>query len=190
MIQSHRKLVVGDKVSFECLICGRCCSSGPNVGLTAFDILRIASYLGVGWRELRGKYVVAVIADFTAIPVLKDRGGGVCVFLEILDGKPRCRIYPARPMRCRLYPFIPYSPGDKGTLYLDECCPGTKTNRVVEPPWDVLQNFLSEVGIHYSRVYSLTFGEGLEPLEALERTIEEIACSAWKAVGKLEPAKC
>jgi len=74
MNHDYIKLSFGDKVRFKCLRCGRCCSSGPNVGLTAFDICRIARFLDLDWRELKGKYVIAVIADMIAIPTLRDKG--------------------------------------------------------------------------------------------------------------------
>ncbi len=180
MRHEYLKLSIGDKVNFECLMCGRCCSSGPNVGLTAFDIHRIAQFLGENWRNLKGKYVVAVIADRIAIPVLRDKGNGRCVFLEFRNGEAFCRIYPARPMRCRLYPFIPYSPGNNEIIYLDKCCPGLKANKLIEPPWEILENCNFEAKLHYSELYRLVFREGLEPLEALERTIEKIAKLAHK----------
>jgi Fe-S-cluster containining protein len=184
MTHLYRKVSFGSKVNFECLMCGQCCSNGPNLGLTAFDILRIANYLGIEWRELRGKYIVTVIADLTAIPILRDKGGGRCVFLENREGKAYCRIYPARPMRCRLYPFIPYSPSDNHTLYLDECCPGIKTDKTIEPPWNTLEKYNFEARIHYSKIYTLTFKKGFEPLEALEKSMEEIA-----ALFSMESAK-
>ncbi|MBS7660005.1 MAG: YkgJ family cysteine cluster protein [Candidatus Bathyarchaeia archaeon] len=175
MNSHYRKLTVGDTANFECLRCGRCCSSGPNVGLTAFDILRIAEHLGVEWQKLRGRHIIAVIADTIAIPILMDKGGGRCVFLEVLNGTPHCSIYPARPMKCKIYPFILYSSGNKDTLYLDECCPGVKVEKTIEPPWKILEKYIFELRVHYSTLYKLVFDYGIEPIEALERTIDEIA---------------
>lgn len=175
MMPMHRKLSLGEKANFECLRCGRCCSGGPNVGLTAFDVLRIANYLGLEWRKLRGRYVAAVIADFTAIPILMDKGDGRCVFLENADGKAYCRIYPVRPMRCRLYPFLPISPGNDHAVYLNEQCPGTRAGVNVEPPWNTLESYNLEAKIHYAKIYRMTFRKGLDPLEALEKTLDEIA---------------
>jgi Fe-S-cluster containining protein len=169
------KLRLGEKARFKCLRCGKCCGSGPNVGLTAFDILRIARFLNVDWRELKGRYIVAVIADMVAIPSLRGKINGECIFLEHVNGKPSCSIYPARPMRCRLYPFMPYSPSDIKTIYLDTCCSGINAEKEVDPPWDCLREYCLEIKLHYDRLYSLTFQEGCDPLEALEKTIEEYA---------------
>lgn len=133
----------------------------------------MAGYLNVDWKELKGKYVVAVIADMVAVPTLQGTVDGRCIFLEHVDGAPSCRIYPARPMRCRLYPFMPYSPGNTETIYLDKCCPGLKTEKEVEPPWECLKEYYVEVKLHYAKLYRLIFQEGYEPLDALEKTIEE-----------------
>lgn len=167
------RLRLGEKTRFKCLRCGRCCGSGPNVGLTAFDIQRIARFLNVDWHELRGKYVVAVIADMTAVPTLRGRVDGTCIFLEYKDEQPSCSIYPARPMRCRLYPFMPYSPSNSETIYLDTCCPGLNAETETDPPWETLKEYYFEVKLHYARLYNLIFQEGYEPLEALEKTIED-----------------
>lgn len=169
------RLRLGEKARFKCLRCGKCCGNGPNVGLTAFDIHRIARFLNVNWQELKGKYVVAVIADMVAVPTLRGKTDGTCIFLEHEDGKPSCRIYPARPMRCRLYPFMPHSPSSNETVYLDTCCPGlnAETETDTEPPWDCLREYYVEVKLHYARLYSLTFQGGYEPIEALEKIIEE-----------------
>jgi Fe-S-cluster containining protein len=172
MSWEYVKLRVGDKARFECLRCGRCCI-GPNVGLTAFDIHRILRFLGLGWTRVKGRYVVAVVADMMAIPVLKDKGGR-CVFLEFKGEKPTCTIYPARPMRCRLYPFIPYSPSDNRTVYLDKHCSGLNAHTYAEPPWETLKKYCSEAKQHYSKLYKLIFREGCEPLEALEKVIGDV----------------
>ncbi|MBS7647697.1 MAG: YkgJ family cysteine cluster protein [Candidatus Bathyarchaeia archaeon] len=169
----YAKLKLGEKTHFKCLRCGRCCSNGPNVGLTAFDIHRIACFLNVDWWKLKGKYVVAVIADMLAVPTLRGKADGTCIFLEYKDELPFCSIYPIRPMRCRLYPFMPYSPSNSETIYLDTCCPGLKAGTEIEPPWKCLREYYVEVKLHYTKLYSFIFQEGCEPLEALEKTIED-----------------
>lgn len=167
---------LGDSVKYKCLRCGLCCVNGPNVGLTAHDISRIARFLGVNWEELKGKYIVAVIADMFAIPTLRGKEEGKCVFLECDEqGRPACSIYPVRPMRCQLYPFMPYSPSNNEKVYLSTRCPGLKIDTVVTPPWRLLKEYYAEIRQHYARTYTLTFKKGYSPLEALEKTIEEIA---------------
>ena len=178
MSSRYKILRRGDRIRYGCVRSGRCCSTGPNVALTAYDVCRIARYLGVPWRELRGKYILAIIADMIAIPVLRGLGDGQCAFLETRDGVPTCSIYPVRPMRCRLYPFQPASPSKKDIIYIDTYCPGVGHGNLVEPPWSVLEEYYKEVTNHYKRMYQLVFKEGYEALEALEKLIDEVCSSS------------
>ncbi|MEM0217334.1 MAG: YkgJ family cysteine cluster protein [Candidatus Nezhaarchaeales archaeon] len=171
MSHPYIKVARGEKVKVACLRCGRCCH-GPNVSLTAFDICRIAKFMGLHWRDLRGRYVKAIIADMIAMPVLQSVNN-ICVFLEV-DEKPTCTIYPARPMKCRLYPFLPRSPSQVDVVYLDECCKGIGTGELAEPPWNLLGQYCAELKFHYTRLYQLVFEEGCEPLQALERLIDDV----------------
>lgn len=147
--------------------------------MTAYDVCRIARYLGVDWKELKGKYVIAIVADMFAVPALRSVGGDVCVFLRYENNMPTCSIYPARPMRCRLYPFLPASPSKRGVVYVDTYCPGVGRGELIEPPWDMLDKYYDEVVKHYERLYQLVFKLGYEPLEALEKLIDEV-CSSFK----------
>lgn len=165
------KVTRGEKVKVTCLRCGRCCH-GPNVCLTVFDICRMAKFMTLHWRDLRGRYVKAIVADMIAIPVLQSING-VCVFLEI-DEKPACTIYPARPMKCRLYPFLPQSPSRADIICLDGCCKGAGIGELAEPPWNLLNQYCSELRFHYARLCQLVFEEGYEPLQALEKLMDEV----------------
>ena len=169
----HRVLKRGEEIKFSCIRCGRCCSTGPNVALTVYDICRISKYLGVNWRDLRGKYVIAIIADLIPIPVLRGLGEK-CVFLKYENGLPTCSIYPVRPMRCRLYPFQPVSPSDPSIIMVDEKCSGVGGNGYVDPPWSVLEQYYTEVKKHYSSLFKMIFEDGIEPLESLEKLLDEV----------------
>ncbi len=171
----------GDKIRFSCVRCGRCCSTGPNVALTVYDICRIAKYLGVDWRALRGKYIVAYIADMIPVPALRGLADK-CAFLEYEDGLPKCSIYPVRPMRCKLYPFLPVTPSRDDVIYVDENCLGIGEGEPVEPPWETLKQYYREVKEHYTRLYDLIFNQGYEPLEALEKLLDDV-CLELKEVS-------
>lgn len=163
----------GEKTRFSCTRCGLCCSSGPNVVLTVYDVCRIAKYMGVKWRDLVGKYIYAVVADY--VPVIVLRGlGDKCVFLKTQSRLTTCSIYPARPMRCRLYPFLPIAPRESNKLEVSSRCPGVKTGNLVEPPWSDLENYLQEVREHYRELYNLIFEQGLEPVRALEHMLDYV----------------
>ena len=185
---SHIVLRRGEKIRFRCQRSGRCCSTGPNVALTAYDVCRIAKYMGVDWRELRGRYIIAIIADMLAIPVLRGMGDGVCAFLEYRNGIPTCRIYPARPLRCRLYPFQPISPGDPNRVSVDTYCPGVGKGEEVEPPWRLLEYYYREARRHYEAMYKLVFDEGLDPLTALEELIDRVCREAEKGAEWVKPS--
>jgi Fe-S-cluster containining protein len=181
----------GEKIGFRCQRSGRCCSTGPNVALTAYDVCRIARYLGVEWRELRGRFILAVIADMLAIPVLRGLGDNVCVFLKYRGGIPTCSIYPARPLRCRLYPFQPISPSIRDRVQVDAKCPGVGKGKEIDPPWNLLEEYYWEVENHYRRLFDLVFKEGYDPLSGLEKLIDEVCREAeenpkWADLNYLE----
>ena len=184
MSHEYIKVSRGEKIRVTCLRCGRCCH-GPNVSLTAFDICRVANFLGVDWRELRGRYVKAVIADVVPIPVLQSVNG-VCAFLVMRD-EPTCTIYPARPMRCRLYPFLSYSPARPDLIYLDECCGGVGIGEPEDPPWTLLSQYHVELKLHYTKLYQLIFEGGYEPLQALESLIDEV-CAQARQSNEAQPS--
>lgn len=156
-----------------CTRCGKCCSSGPNVALSAFDICRIASYMHMSWRELAGKYFYVIIAD--QIPVMVLRGvNDRCVFMYQEGGIASCRIYPSRPSRCRLYPFIPIAPGALNKFEVSSSCPGIGVGGLIDPPWSDLLQYTSEIKHHYRKLYEYIFEENMEPLQALERLLDTI----------------
>ncbi|NAZ26924.1 MAG: YkgJ family cysteine cluster protein [Thermogladius sp.] len=169
----------GDKVRFRCGRSGVCCSSGPNVSLTIFDICRIARFKGVSWRELAGRYIYVVVADYLPIPVLRGLDNK-CVFLEFKGKLPTCSIYPARPMRCRLFPFIPVSPGDPGRLLVSSICPSVGRGPSIDPPWNLLKLYYEEVKESYRMLIRLIMEEGYEPVEALEKALDEV-CEAGES---------
>jgi len=86
---------------FKCTGCGQCCSGDPDyyVFLSAREAEAIRRLLEVtpGWFKRR--YLSRVPEGEL---VINNQGGGRCVFL---DGDNRCRVYAARPLQCRTYPF-------------------------------------------------------------------------------------
>lgn len=164
----------GEKTKFTCIRCGRCCSSGPNVALTALDVCKIAKYMNTSWRDLAGKYFYVVIADHIPVAVLRGVGDK-CVFLRMQHGLATCTIYPARPARCRLYPFIPVSPGEVSKLEISIRCPGIESGEFTEPPWSDLEEYSRQLREHYMKLFNMIFNKNLEPLKALEELLDD-AC--------------
>jgi len=165
-----------EKTRFVCTRCGLCCSSGPNVALTVYDICRIAKYLNKSWRELAGRYFYVVIADQFPVAVLRGINNK-CVFLESNGKITYCTIYPARPVRCRMYPFIPVAPRELNKYEVSSRCPGVGRGDVIDPPWSELEKYSEEVTSHYSELFSLIFVEGYDPLRALEILLDK-TCSS------------
>jgi len=91
---------------FECLQCGRCCS-GPAEGtiwVSRREIELIADFLKLSEGQLRQKYMNRRGLRST---IIEDAVTRDCVFLQEVDGRKRCTIYPVRPNQCRGWPFWP-----------------------------------------------------------------------------------
>lgn len=86
---------------FDCTRCGKCCSGSPEEQVFLFpgEAERIRRHLSLSGAWFRRRYLDRYEGD----PVLRLRDDGSCVFL----GKDGCRIYRARPLQCRSYPFWP-----------------------------------------------------------------------------------
>lgn len=97
---------------FKCLMCGKCCLMTEMV-LTPSDVRRIE---GLGYRA----------SDFSVLGsdgLLRLRNvRGRCYFLGD-DG--RCKIYPHRPLGCRIYPVIVVL--DERVVTVDTECPAWRT---------------------------------------------------------------
>lgn len=88
---------------FKCTGCGRCCIGGGDyhVFLTdaAAEIIRL--HLGLSRPWFRRRYLRRLPDGDQVAAMGKD---GRCIFL----GKDNyCRVYAARPLQCRSYPFWP-----------------------------------------------------------------------------------
>ena len=89
---------------FECMQCSRCCS-GPGEGyiwVTKPEIEFIADFLKISIGELRKKYLRRVSLRTTIIEHCVTRD---CIFLQNVEGRKICVIYPVRPSQCRTWPF-------------------------------------------------------------------------------------
>lgn len=87
-------------------MCGRCCA-GPGEGyiwVARPEVELIARHLGLTPDEVRQKYLRRVGLRTTIIedPLTRD-----CIFLQVVDGRKQCVVYPVRPGQCRSWPFWP-----------------------------------------------------------------------------------
>jgi Fe-S-cluster containining protein len=170
------KLNINDKFRFKCTRCGRCCSGGPNVALTIFDVVRMARFLRISWKSFLKGYVKVIIADLFPFMLLRGDDRGRCLFLaEKLDGTKLCVIYPARPMRCRLYPVLVEDLRGR-EVYIDPKSPGVGRGDLRPLPRKLIEHYIWERKEHYSRLYNLIIVQGYPPLEALYKALDD----AWR----------
>jgi len=100
-----------ERILHECIACGACCHLKVNLGND--DVERILRYSGQ-------KGLSDVVMEKRGSRYWLKRDSGECCFLAYSEDKPRCQIYPIRPIACRLYPLIPT--GER--LKADPLCPG------------------------------------------------------------------
>lgn len=86
---------------FECAQCGKCCGGEPGyVWVDDADIARIARKLGYEPHRFEAAFVRIVRGRHKSLTELAN---GDCV---LFDAETRgCRVYDARPVQCRTWPF-------------------------------------------------------------------------------------
>jgi Fe-S-cluster containining protein len=109
----------GFPFAWACKRSGNCCAiPGGFVRVDASEANAIAAFLGMEPAAFRSRYLQP------GGERLKDGLGNRCIFLR--DGAPAgCAIYPARPAKCRSFPFWPELRDDPALLALvQRTCPG------------------------------------------------------------------
>jgi Fe-S-cluster containining protein len=102
-----------EHLAFACNGCGDCCRR-HRVALTHLDLERLARSLDapaaalVEWLPPEQVDLDAVSASMVLLPpgprlMVLAHAAGAC---SLLDTDHRCRAYSARPLDCRLYPFV------------------------------------------------------------------------------------
>ncbi len=93
----------GAGLRFGCTSCGDCCR-GPEVGyvfVEAEDVEAMAAHLELDVQEFGRRYLRRVQGNKLS---LTEKRNLDCVFWEDEVG---CKVYQARPLQCRQYPFWP-----------------------------------------------------------------------------------
>ncbi len=120
----------GPEFRFECTRCSACCRGAPGyVFLTASDLDALAAHLGMGRRAFLAEHCRLVDMGGTILYSLREKANFDCAFWE--DG---CKVYLARPLQCRTYPFWERIAGDART-WADEAlsCPGIGRGPLRDP---------------------------------------------------------
>ena len=113
---------------FSCTRCGRCCATAGDyyVYLNDEESERIRACLQLSRGWFRRRYLQRLD---DGDQVLASGPDARCIFL---DAGGQCRVYAARPVQCRTYPFWPELVGS-GTAWIREArsCEGINQGRVV-----------------------------------------------------------
>lgn len=88
---------------FKCQRCGRCCI---EIGLPydADSTRAIADFLNISFSEVIERYYGKVVQNGQSLRLL-DEKRKPCPFLEKDEERYICKVYPVRPLGCKLYPF-------------------------------------------------------------------------------------
>ncbi len=107
---------------FECKRCSSCCRFDPGyVFLSYRDLDRLVEAGGVERKEFLQLYCRAVYMNGVYRLSLKEKKNFDCIFWE--DGG--CRLYEARPLQCRSFPFwSDYIKKQGAWMKLEASCPG------------------------------------------------------------------
>src|SRR4051812_24628032 len=113
--------------NWDCHSCGDCCRS-YMVPVTAEERARIE---GQGWEKQPDFQNVPLFTQTGVETHLAHRPDGTCVFL---GPDNRCRIHAAhgaaaKPLACRLYPFLLVPAGDHWNVGLRMACPSAAENK-------------------------------------------------------------
>ena len=104
MSDDHYRPFYADGLRFDCTRCQRCCRIEPGfVFLSANDLEQLAAHLGLTTTEVRERYCRDVDAGGVTRLSLDERENYDCTFW----GEGGCRVYEARPLQCRSFPFWP-----------------------------------------------------------------------------------
>lgn len=95
-----------DGLKFTCTQCGNCCTGEPGyVWISDVELQRLADHLKQPLAEVVRKYCRKISGKFSLKERKSLRGEYDCVFLEEIDGRRVCTVYPVRPLQCRTWPF-------------------------------------------------------------------------------------
>ncbi|WP_297500449.1 YkgJ family cysteine cluster protein [Thermococcus sp.] len=109
---------------FKCLDnCGECCEM-LEIPLRDEDIARIEGLGYNAWEFVDYEKLFYRGDKFLGYALKKRAFDDACIFLD--PETKRCRIYPYRPLACRLYPFVFVRKGKEMEVYvrMDSFCPG------------------------------------------------------------------
>ncbi|MBI9100838.1 MAG: YkgJ family cysteine cluster protein [Spirochaetales bacterium] len=116
-----------DGLAFECQRCSACCRFDPGyVFLSENDIIKLVRHLKISREVFLEKFCKTVdIGGFKRISII-EKSNNDCWFWD----DNGCKVYEARPLQCRSYPFWFSLLADKSNWDGEEQhCPGVNKGR-------------------------------------------------------------
>lgn len=110
------------KVTFECTMCGFCCSEEGYVFFSDDEIKKAANRIGITEEDFISKYLQK---DAFGVYRHEVEKGAHCVFLV----NNLCAINQCKPAQCATFPYWKEYTDKKGNIILskfDRQCPGVK----------------------------------------------------------------
>ena len=93
-----------DTFEFHCKACGKCCKHRTDVLLTAYDVFRIARYLGRTLDDIIERYCETYAGPDSHLPIVRIKPNppdDACPFLR--DRK--CIVHKDKPLVCAVFPL-------------------------------------------------------------------------------------
>ena len=85
---------------FSCTQCGKCCTGSPGyVWASEDEIIQMAEFLKLSTKDFKRLYMRRVEQRWTLVERKSQNHN--CIFYD----NQKCRVYAARPLQCRAYPF-------------------------------------------------------------------------------------
>jgi lysine-N-methylase len=164
--------------NWDCHSCGDCCRSYA-VPATAEERQRIE---GQGWEKLPEFQGVSFFVKRGGEYYLNHRADGGCVFL---GPDNLCRIHAkfgsaAKPLACRIYPFLLVPAGDHWNLGLRLACPSAAENK-----GRPLSNQVADAR-EYAAFFEATSAKGVE--NAAAPPLQGTQILPWSDVGRIATA--
>lgn len=116
-------------IRFKCTACGQCCYGDKNayIKLNRCEAEAITRQLGITPAWFKQNYLVTLPEGGNGIRI-KDNGA-----CSLLGNDGRCRVYSARPMQCRTYPYWPEILFNKSTwLSEKKRCEGINQGDIID----------------------------------------------------------
>ncbi len=118
-------------LQFECTQCSNCCRHDPGyVLLSSKDTRLLLDFLVIPQEEFIHTYCKKIFLGGLSQLSLIEKANYDCIFWSE-DG---CRVYEARPLQCRTYPFwAPILKTEETWLAESRHCPGINRGKFHEP---------------------------------------------------------